>query len=873
MNPGGNLPPPQQAKYPPPPLAGALPYSHSAQHPPYPHHPSPQAAPNVATANPQPYYGQQQQQQTQAAPAASSSQGIRDDQIPRVIAPDHNETPREFRTLEHATASCLPQSWGLTKVVDDGNASPRYMRMTTPHIPSTKDLKNSAAVPVGVVIQPFATPGPGEEDILLVDSGPIGIVRCGRCRAYVNCFNAFADGGRKMVCSICGASSDVSGEYFCSTDASGKRRDKYERPELCKGSVDFVATKEYCLRPPQPPVHLFLLDVSEEAAASGLLDLSLIAVRDGVQRLLKLVDGNEESLFIGFMSYDSAIHFYDIQPGRSQPAMHVVTDVDEPFCPFPQSCFAPYSQSKSVINSLLDSLPALLGHVPASNDAISATKRTAGLSSSSTSAAAMSFAEAAIKIRGGFVYAFQSSMPTRGPGKLKARDDPKLYNTDEEKNLLVPGDPFYRRLAASLLESQVSVYLFVCNANLLPVDIASTGHLAISTGGQAFFYSPFTHATGSQLLSDVSHVMSRPRVFECLMRVRASQGLAVEKYHGRYSRTPDDFDLPGLHSEQTFAVEFAFEGPIVPSHPHPPFACIQTALLYTTLKGERRVRVHTLGLPLASTVHTVFQFADLDAVVVLIYKNILEIAQQQSFVKVREYMMKVCIDLLVAYRSNCARDSPSGQLILPEGLKLLPLIILSITKHNMLKSTGVKADKRVSALWDAAGTPLQSALALVCARCVRVDTLVATGSGELTPQGRVISPTLLPLSRDRLDPEAALLFENGRRAWLWLGKSISLEFLREVCGVDSLAQVKRNQIAPENHQDPLSLNGRFHRLLKFFKQQRQRDLGLTVVVQGDTEASGEQEVFDLLVEDRSAQTRSYTEFLCHVHRVIQDRLK
>jgi hypothetical protein len=41
-------------------------------------------------------------------------------------------------------------------------------------------------------------------------------------------------------------------------------------------------------------------------------------------------------------------------------------------------------------------------------------------------------------------------------------------------------------------------------------------------------------------------------------------------------------------------------------------AFLQAALLYTTTDGHRRVRVHTLALPVASSLGSVFRGADLD---------------------------------------------------------------------------------------------------------------------------------------------------------------------------------------------------------------------------------------------------------------------
>lgn len=68
-------------------------------------------------------------------------------------------------------------------------------------------------------------------------------------------------------------SRSVPGEYYCTLDASGRRCDLDQRPELCKGSVEFVASTEYMVRPPMPPLYFFLIDVSVPAVHSGLLEV------------------------------------------------------------------------------------------------------------------------------------------------------------------------------------------------------------------------------------------------------------------------------------------------------------------------------------------------------------------------------------------------------------------------------------------------------------------------------------------------------------------------------------------------------------------------------------------------------------------------
>ena len=48
-------------------------------------------------------------------------------------------------------------------------------------------------------------------------------------------------------------------------------RDKYQRSELCKASVEFVAPGDYMVRPPQPPAYVFVIDVSSTSVQSGMI--------------------------------------------------------------------------------------------------------------------------------------------------------------------------------------------------------------------------------------------------------------------------------------------------------------------------------------------------------------------------------------------------------------------------------------------------------------------------------------------------------------------------------------------------------------------------------------------------------------------------
>lgn len=82
-----------------------------------------------------------------------------------------------------------------------------------------------------------------------IDFGESGPIRCRQCKAYMNPHMHFVDRGRKFKCCFCGTSNATPVDYICNTGVDGRRHDANDRAELCRGSVDFVASKEYMVSP------------------------------------------------------------------------------------------------------------------------------------------------------------------------------------------------------------------------------------------------------------------------------------------------------------------------------------------------------------------------------------------------------------------------------------------------------------------------------------------------------------------------------------------------------------------------------------------------------------------------------------------------
>jgi protein transport protein SEC24 len=255
-----------------------------------------------------------------SANMGTSAQGRVDpDQIPSVPrsrdALAQHYLKNVYPTFEHH----IPPPASISFVAfDQGNSSPKFTRLSMNNIPSTSESLSSTGLPLGLLLQPLAPQQPGELEIPVLDFGEIGPPRCTRCRAYINPFMVFRSGGNKFVCNMCTYANDVPPEYFCATTPQGARVDREQRPELMRGTVEFLVPKEYWNKEPVGLKWLFLIDVGQEALNKGFLE----AFCAGIITALYSEDSSQENgetnrkipegSKVGFVTFDKDIHFYNM---------------------------------------------------------------------------------------------------------------------------------------------------------------------------------------------------------------------------------------------------------------------------------------------------------------------------------------------------------------------------------------------------------------------------------------------------------------------------------------------------------------------------------------------------------------------------------
>ncbi|XP_066852532.1 protein transport protein Sec24B isoform X1 [Anser cygnoides] len=713
------------------------------------------------------------------------------------------------------------------------NCSPDSFRCTLTNIPQTQALLNKAKLPLGLLLHPFRD----LTQLPVITSSTI--VRCRSCRTYINPFVSFID-QRRWKCNLCYRVNDVP-EEFMYNPLTRSYGEPHKRPEVQNSTVEFIASSDYMLRPPQPAVYLFVLDVSHNAVEAGYLTILCNSLLENLDKL-----PGDSRTRIGFITFDSTVHFYNLQEGLSQPQMLIVSDIDDIFLPTPDSLLVNLHESKELIKDLLNAFPNMFTNTRETHSALGPALQAAFKLMSPT---------------GGRISVFQTQLPSLGAGLLHSREDPNQRSSTKVVQHLGPATDFYKKLALDCSGQQIAVDLFLLSSQYS--DLASLACMSKYSAGCIYYYPSFHHihnpAQAEKLQKDLKRYLTRKIGFEAVMRIRCTKGLSIHTFHGNFFvRSTDLLSLANVNPDAGFAVQMSIEESLADTS----LVCFQTALLYTSSKGERRIRVHTLCLPVVNSLADVYAGADVQAVVCLLANMAVDRSVSSSLADARDALVNAVVDSLSAYMST-ASNLQQSMLIAPNSLKLFPLYVLALLKQKAFRTgTSTRLDDRVYAMCQIKSQPLIHLMKMIHPNLYRIDKL--TDESTIHVNDRVVpQPPLQKLSAEKLTREGAFLMDCGSAFYIWIGKNCDNNFIKDVLGYPNYASVpqKMTQL-PE----VVALSSeRTRSFIAWLRDNRPLSPVLQVI---KDENPAKTEFFQHLIEDRTEAAFSYYEFLLHIQQQI-----
>lgn len=775
-------------------------------------------------------------------------------QIPSLRAEAHQERSqnKEFLTFQNVHPPMIGVQ--APHFVDQGVTTPNFMRLSLYSVPATNDMFKAARLPLGMMVRPFAPTG-DDEEVPVVDLTEVGgPPRCRRCRAYVNPQMQF-NSSFKMICNMCQFASDCPPGYGSTLDASGRRDDILQRPELHKGTVDFIVPKEYNVNPERdnsPLNYVFLIDLSESALLQGLQRCIGDCLRQAIY------NGGESNLPEGskicLIGYDKKLFFYDLSPSLQLPSVSTVSDIDDPFIPFYQGLFVDPVESRSIIEDTLNMIE--------SRDHFKVPEPCFGSALKLSLLALESFG-------GGKVVSILTSLPTSGAGALKYKDPNSGNSFEREKALLTTTSQFYINLAADFNKFNIGLDLFVISSTT--VDLANTGLITFKTGGNLRLYQNFNlERDERKLVFEFKSSIANDVGYQGQLKIRCSSGLQVSKYYGNFfQKDSSDPAIATLNTEQTYMADFLLDDKLNPKYD----AHFQAALLYTDKSGNRKVRVINMVCAVTQRVGDIFASADQDTIINLWMKQQLDRLPNATLQTLRNFSNTELVNAFTQYRALVAGSHAlSQQFIIPETLKALTMYLLGFQKSRLARSLIPNGDSKVQNWQFLNGSTFEKISFNLYPMIVAIHEL-EDEECSYTEDGIFRVPHQTRLTLHLIQQGGCYLGFNGQKIVLWIHPQVNPLLLQDLFGEHI---EKFDDISPIMDELPrlqTHISEQVHNLIGFItKNYLGLEFAPVLICRVGIDGS-EYEFMEMLVEDATRdKIVSYTEYLAHIHKSVKDKL-
>ena len=646
-----------------------------------------------------------------------------------------------------------------------------------------------------------------------------------------------------------------------------------DRVEFTRGSV------EYILSGPDPnavPVVCFVLDISQSSQANG----SLGVITSTLKQIL--FSGATTVGRISFVTYDShSIHFWDLRSPSGRPRMFVSPTPDSAAVPGPFSTTIDCPQATTSLSYLLD-------HI---NDFAERPISTQSFQQSS------SMLDHAVTAAADLIRSHKT------PGRIVMFTSSTIsVTTPRETDLPTPLSTTYRSIGKSCAKDGIGVDLFLfrpaSQVQRRQQDIATLGELTRVTGGQ--FYSYEYGANYSWAFNaDLRRNLSRSWGCRAVLNVRAGKGIYPAEYLGNYlplggNTKTKCATFASIDADKAVGVTFAHGSTGgVPVNGNIVF---QAALLYVNgVNGALCLRVHTLMAPSATVISTIFRSFDCDVMVGLLARKAIDAMRWSGVTpeSAGEEIVKNTAGALTVYRFSCARNPVPGQLVLPDTLSLLPLYVSCLMKSPLL-GAGVHPDLRSAAMYAVASMVPRDVLLSLYPRAFFLDSILppSVGGGDSDGERKsggdwYVFPRAIRLTIDSYAMDGMYLIDNGgSTVFIFVGESPDPDVVEHLFGARDVSSysadaltgafsVKLQQWMTDSDgasdEEMAARYPVFSLIQELAKIRGHNCFGFRVVREADVR--NEPVLWSqVYAEDSNKKNPSYAEFLCLVHKRINNNM-
>ena len=741
------------------------------------------------------------------------------------------------------------------------NCSSEYISTTTNIFPSNSETLAQLSLPIAISLCPMKNTG---LDIPFVDYGEKNIPRCPNrnCRAYLNPFVKFINGGEKWICNICGQINDTEDYYYCDVDKNGERLDMNSKTELCCGTYEFFANKTYWKKgkTPTEAMFFFVFETSLGAIDNGFFNACVESVKDVISNE-SFYNGN--NVKISIITYNLGVDFYSFNEKYTQPQMLTVNEIED------NDIFLPTNINNLIFNlkNDKDKILQILDLIQNTFNRNNANIINNNCKDSLKIFAAIVGAYLIGKRNGGKIILFSSSNALNSIPKMNSGLDKNMtkeqiaYSAHDKRKL--------GNIGINLTNQNIGCDIFASAES--QINTFTLNQICEFSNGHLYFFKKFNiDLHYKNIFNQIRRVLTRPICWEGVNRTRFSMGYKISSYSTPVLISNGDlFIFPTGDSDQNYL--FSVSPPntktnegeenekkndyFYTNEKKEKYLYIQSALLYSYGDGNRRIRIHNLCLPVSNNLRHIFNEVNADILATHYLKDtidkIYKIKNISNAIISTDTQFKHFIDKVMSFQQRMNKE------LLPN-LDYLPLYMIGIFKHRIFCKEEIEKNYDID-ISNFLRVSLQklSSQEIITFMVPSIYSLHELENDKNlgtfdSASGEINLPNMISSSKSSMEENGLYLIDNGYLLIIYVKKGVSPYILKNLFGVENLSfltmVINEDNVFGEN--DDNEFKERIRNILDYIRGGKSLFQNLIFVFEG---AGGERIINESLIEDNNCQ--------------------
>ena len=777
-------------------------------------------------------------------------------------------------------STSLPFSTKFYTVKETKNSSCKFIRPTINAIPTSPSFFDETGLPFGICVRPFYQINKNESQIPKIQNNG-HIFRCEKCKSYIN--NKYKFTYSKLnkqiaICNLCHHENDlninfqgIKNEYLNNNDTSCL--------ELINPTIDFIAPQNFKSEKIFVPHYLFMIDISETSYQLGLPSYIINSIQINLDSI-----HNYENSYIAFALYDfKNIYYFYIE--KDDVRISIMGDINDPFCPLSlKKLYIKIGSNQEKINSLIEKINLFINDKNKNfNNNINIKNKQI---STITGCAIKSGVDSLLE-NGGRILVFTCNPCNHGFGASIIREIYLKNNKVKDphkSNPFFPQHNLFAEIGQKAAKNKIVIDQFIFLSELY--DISTFSIASTLSGGDIFFYQDVGGEVPQYLYEklhfDITRVLTRPNYYNCKFMLRYSKGIDCYEILGPFTKKLGDaFELGGCDPDYCFYYNFRLNQQFKKDE----ILHIQLAALYEDNYSDIYIRVFNYSFEVIEELPNLFGLLDMNSIMKsLIYKSI-SLIYNTNFQDIKKFLEDKIINTFKYYRINVKKKASASQLIIPLGIQYIPSYINSFFKLNIFLDNA-KSNEINQILYIAnklLREPINRTIKFLYPKFYRIDNIKKGqydinneenriyNIGLLNEKYNIINkPLLLRLSKDEIDFDSAYLIDDGIFINIFIFNQINSNFYQDLFNIGNFYDLKNIGINELNQENQTELNQRILNLISQLRIENDDYVQPIRIFFFEENDISNFILNHLLKEDELNGYSNYTEYLCTIHKKIQE---